>query len=188
MTGLVERAGACLVLIPKAGKLAESGDLDETIEAQLSPEDGRIFPRWQKDVWEAGSLIACSLHVRCTVLARQMQELETRAVGGRLAFKKRRMRLLGSNTGDWVPGGGTVCRCLAGTEATGTTGHAEPGEHRPTEAGWQRFDKAGGRSEPDWACALQGGNPAMRVGSAGQRWRFAGCMWCRNAKVTATGP
>jgi hypothetical protein len=81
---------------------------------------------------------------------------------------------LGSNTGDWVPGRGTVCRCLAGTEATETTGHAEPGE--------QGGNGLARRSEPDWACVCRGWNPAMRVGSVGQRWRFAGCMWCRDAK------
>lgn len=129
-------------------------------------------------MWAAVPLIVCSLHVRCTVLARQTQELGE-AGGGRatrfLIERVRRMRLLGSNAGDWVPGGE---RCVGVWRGHTDDRDAEQVEHNPTEPGWVAlFDKADGRSGRDWACLCREANPPVRVGSVGQRWRFAGRMY-----------
>lgn len=60
-------------------------------------------------MWATNPLIICSLQVRCTGLARQMQERETRAVGGRLAFKKAD-EAVGLERGRSGARRGTVCR------------------------------------------------------------------------------
>lgn len=86
-----ERMGACLVysyVDSKGGEQAALAIWRGLIEAQLSRDGGRNFARAEQEGVGSGSVeksLVCSLHVRCLVLARRVQELEMRAVGGRPA-------------------------------------------------------------------------------------------------------